>query len=276
MSCGFDSLPNQATTRHMVHGLAFNLLVVGTSGVGKTTLINSLFDFDYGDQPDVDRESKNVCLKIKEFRPKNNVLEMKITVIETKGFDNNSCQPIVDYISARYDDYLKDELEVHDTRYNDLADNRVHCCIYMVPPTGLKAIDIVTMKKLHKKVCLIVVIGKSDILTKQERQGLKEKVRQEILMNGIEVYPMDELPIAVAASNDVLEDNGKRQRVRAYPWGRMFIEKDSEFSLLRDLVLRTHMLTLIDHTNRVHYEHYREEIILGFKQRYEAEEARRQ
>lgn len=264
MSCGFDSLPNQATTRHMVHGLAFNLLVVGASGIGKTTLINSLFDFDYGDQPDIERESKSVTLKVKEFRPKNNVLEMKITVIETKGLDNNSCQPIIDYITARYNDYLRDELEVQDTRYNDLADSRVHCCIYMIPPTGLKAIDIVTMKNLHKKVCLIVVIGKSDILTKQERQTLKDKVKQEISTNGIEVYATDEFPIAVAASNDVLEENGKRLRVRAYPWGRMYIERDSEFPLLRDLVLRSHMLTLIELTNRIHYERFRKDAIVGF------------
>lgn len=271
MSCGLDSLSNQTTTRHTVHGLAFNLLVVGASGIGKTTLINSLFDFDYGDQPDIERESTNVRLRIKEFKPKNNVLEMKITVIETKGFENNSCQPIVDYITAKYDKYLRDEIEVEDTRYNDLDDSRVHCCIYIIPPTGLKASDLVTMKQLHKKVCLIVVIGKSDILTKQERQSLKEKVRQVISSNGIEVYATDELPIAVAASNDVLEDNGKRLRVRGYPWGRMYIERDSEFPLLRDLVLRTHMLTLIDLTNRVHYERYREEVITKFKQLYGAE-----
>lgn len=267
MSCGFDSLPNQSTTRQMVHGLAFNLLIVGASGIGKTTYLNSLFDFDYGDTPDIDRELDDIKLRIKEYKPKNTILEMKITLIETKGFDNNSCKPIVDYLTARFDDYMKDELSISDNRTNDITDSRVHCCIYMIPPTGLKAIDIVTLKQLHHKVCLILVIAKSDILSKQERYNLKEKIKHEINANKIEVYTSDEiqLPLAIAASNDIIDDNGKRQRARVYPWGRMYIERDSEFSQSREFILKSHMLTLIEHTNHVHYERHREEVINKFK-----------
>lgn len=269
-SLGFDSLPSQAASRHKVHGLAFNLMVVGSPGIGKTTLINSLFDFDYGDTPDIDREKTSVHLKVREFRPKNNVLEMKITVIETKGFDNNNCEPILGHINAKYDDFLKDELKVQETRYNDIADSRVHCCIYIISPTGLKNIDIVTMKKLHRKVCLITVIGKSDILTKHERLALKEKIKSELALNDIEVYPAEDttLPIAVAASNEVIKEGNKRHRVRTYPWGRMYVERDSEFSLLRELVLNK-MLTLIEFTNTEHYESYREEVIQSFKNQCE-------
>lgn len=266
-SCGFDSLPNQVTVRHTIHGSSFNVLVVGPTGIGKTTLINSLFDCDYPDSPDLEREVSDVSLRVKEYRPPNKTIDIKLTIIETKGFNNqldktHSYQPIVDYITARYEDYLQDELKVQ-TKYNDISDNRVHCCIYMISPTGsgLKPIDLITMKQLHKRVCLIPVIGKSDILTKQERLAFKERVRQEITLNEIEIYPSEDplLPLAIAASNEIFIENGKKQRVRPYPWGRMYIEKDSEFSKLRDLVLRSNMLSLVGTTNRVHYEKYRRE-----------------
>lgn len=266
-SCGFDSIPNQVSVRHTIHGSSFNVLVVGQTGIGKTTLINSLFDCDYPDSPDLERHVSDVSLKVKEYRPPNKNIDIKLTIIEAKGFDNqldktHSYKSIVDYITARYEDYLQDELQLQ-TKHNDISDNRVHCCIYIISPTGsgLKPIDLITMKQLHKRVCLIPVIAKSDILTKQERLAFKERVRQEITLNKIEIYPSEDplLPLAIAASNEILTENGKKQRIRPYPWGRMYIEKDSEFSKLRDLVLRSNMLSLVGTTNRVHYQKYRKE-----------------
>lgn len=263
----FDSLPNQVTTRRTIHGISFNLLVVGPTGIGKTTLINSLFDcIDYTDAPDLDREVGEVSLKVKEEWPENKTIKMKITIIETKGFGNQldrslSYMPIVDYIDDQFESYMKNELEVQENRYDDITDNRVHCLIYMISPTGpgLKPIDIATMKKLHQKVCLIPVIGKSDILTKHERQALKEKIRQELILNSIDIYSSEEhlLPIAIAASNEIAVEGGKRQRVRTYPWGKICIERDTEFSRLRELVLTSNMLSLVEHTARVHYDRYR-------------------
>lgn len=276
-SCGFDSLPTQVTTRRTIHGLAFNLMVVGPTGIGKTTLINSLFDFDYGDSPDYERGVTDVTLCVKEFRPQNRTIEMKLTIIETKGFNNQLdrteiYKPILDYIEERYEDYLRDELKVHESKYNDITDNRVHCCIYMISPTarGLKPIDLVTMKKLHKRVCLIPVVGRSDQLTIKEREAIKKAIKKEILENGINIYSLrDELPFAVAASDDIVTENGKRQRVRAFPWGKMYIDKYSDFPLLRDLLLRSNMLSLIDTTNQVHYEKFRNEATQQFKDFYE-------
>lgn len=258
-SCGFDSLPEQVATRRTMHGIAFNVMVIGPSGIGKTTLINSLFDFDYGDSPDLEREVQDVGLRIKEFRPQNKSTELKLTIVEVKGFNNQldksaSFKPIVNYIASKLENHLNEELKVQESRYNDITDGRIHCCIYMISPIGpgLKAIDLVTMKRLHKRVNLIPVIGKSDILSKQERKSFIEKVRQQISTNGIEIYSSDShhLPLAISASNEISNENGKRRRLRIYPWGKMYIEENSDFSKLRDLVLRSNMLALIEATDK--------------------------
>lgn len=287
-------MQNQIATRRIHHGLSFNVLVVGPTGIGKTTLIQSLFDcVEFADTPDHMREIGDVTLHIKESKPPNNTVEMKVTIIETKGFNNQvdkseSYKPIVDHITARYDDYLNRELvNEKEVEYDNISDNRIHCCIYMIAPTGngLKSIDLVTMKQLHHKVCLIPVIGKSDVLTHQERKAFKEKVRQEITTNEIEIYSSKKfhLPFAVAASNELITEDGKRQRVRVYPWGKMYIEKHTEFLQLRELITRSDMLQLIEYTNKVHYAKYRrevtsEDIVLKeerdaqlFKRRYETE-----
>lgn len=269
-SVGFDSIPNIIATKRLRSGLAFNVLLVGPTGIGKTTLIQSLFDCaEYADTPDHAREIEDVVLHIKEFKPPNDSLEFKLTIIETKGFDNQwdkskSFKPIVNHITARFDEYLSKEL-IGDKMvdYDSLSDTRVHCCIYMISPTGLKSIDLVTMKELHHKVCLIPVIAKSDVLTSEEILALKEKVRREITNNGIEIYSSRKfnLPLAIAASNEFISEDGNRQRVRIFPWGKMNIEKHTEFLQLRELVCRSDLLKLMECTNKVHYAKYRREIM---------------
>ena len=61
----------------------------------------------------------------------------------------------------------------------DIADKRVHACLYFIAPTGhgLKPLDVEVMKKIHKKVNIIPVIGKADSCTVKEVNMFKTKVR---------------------------------------------------------------------------------------------------
>ncbi|KAG9328903.1 hypothetical protein JZ751_009378 [Albula glossodonta] len=80
----------------------------------------------------------------------------------------------------------------------------------------------------------------------------------------------DRLPLAVVGSNTIIEVNGKRVRGRQYPWGvaegeeegdregcQMENAEHCDFTILRDMLIRTHMQDLKDVTNNVHYENYR-------------------
>jgi septin 7 len=59
-----------------------------------------------------------------------------------------------------------------------MIDNRVHCCLYFIAPSGhgLKALDIEFMKKLNDKVNIIPVLAKADTMTPEECSHFKKQV----------------------------------------------------------------------------------------------------
>ena len=69
-------------------------------------------------------------------------------------------------------------------------DSRIHACLYFISPTGhsLRSLDLLTMKHLDSRVNVIPVIGKADIIAKQELKAFKSRIKAELLNNGIKVY----------------------------------------------------------------------------------------
>ena len=69
-------------------------------------------------------------------------------------------------------------------------DSRIHVCLYFISPTGhsLRSLDLLTMKQLVSRVNVIPLIGKADIVSKQELKAFKRRIREELLNNGINVY----------------------------------------------------------------------------------------
>lgn len=94
------------------------------------------------------------------------------------------------------------------------------------------------MRRMHKKVNIVLVIGKADTLTTTEVQKLKTRVLEDIEASGIQIYQFPDcdsdedeefkqqdrelkasIPFAVVGSNIILEVAGKKIRGRQYPWG---------------------------------------------------------
>lgn len=63
---GFDSLPDQLVQKSLQHGFAFNFLCVGETGIGKSTLIESLFNMKFDFKPTT-YELKNVELRSNSY-----------------------------------------------------------------------------------------------------------------------------------------------------------------------------------------------------------------
>lgn len=65
-----------------------------------------------------------------------------------------SYKPVIDYIDTQFEKYIQEEIKIHRSQNLALIDSRVHVCLYLISPVGhgLRAIDLVTMKALGKKV----------------------------------------------------------------------------------------------------------------------------
>ncbi|XP_066517302.1 neuronal-specific septin-3 isoform X1 [Hoplias malabaricus] len=282
---GIDTIIEQMRKKTMKTGFDFNIMVVGQSGLGKSTLVNTLF------KSQVSRRSSGWSCdekipKTVEIRCVSHVIEeggvkMKLTVIDTPGFgdqiNNENCwEPISKYINEQYEKFLKEEVNI--ARKKRIPDTRVHCCLYFISPTGhsLRQLDIEFMKHLGRAVNIIPVIAKSDTLTPEEKTEFKQRVRKELEVCGIEFYPQKEfdedledksdndkireaMPFAVVGSDKEYQVNGKRVLGRKTPWGIVEVENPNhcEFSLLRDFLIRSHLQDLKEVTHNIHYETYR-------------------
>jgi len=283
---GFANLPNQVHRKSVKKGFEFTLMVVGESGLGKSTLINSLFLTDlYPDRSvpsAVDKMTKKtVKLDASTVEIEERGVKLRLTVVDTPGFgdaiDNtDSFQQIIRYIDEQFERYLRDESGLN---RKNIVDNRVHCCFYFINPYGhgLKPLDVEVMKQLSSKVSIVPVIAKSDCLTQTEIAQLKQKILEEIKLNGIKIYSLpdcdsdedeeykaqvqqlrDSIPFAVVGANAMVEIKGKKMRGRQYPWGVVEVEnpKHCDFVYLRNMLI-THMQDLQEVTHDIHYENYR-------------------
>ncbi|CAF1112770.1 unnamed protein product [Rotaria sordida] len=287
---GFVSLPDQVHRRAIKKGFEFNLMVVGQSGLGKSTFINTLFQTElYGqDFPStIHRKKKSVTIDSSSIILKEKGVQLRLTIVDTPGFgdsvDNSNCwQPIIDYIDSKYEEYLNGESRV--IRKTHIIDNRIHACLYFISPTGhsLQSLDIEFMKRLHDRVNIIPVIGKSDTLTSDELRLFKKSIMQDITNEKIKLYEYpdynsdhdyklnkiykDKVPFAVVGSNFVLERGNKRTRIRQYAWGTVDVEDEahSDFIALRSMIIKTNLNDLRDVTHNVHYENYRYKKLTSF------------
>lgn len=139
---GFASLPDQIHRKSVKRGFEFTLMVVGESGLGKSTLINSLFLADlYKNRqvtPVEERSEKTTRIEKKTLDIEEKGVRLRLNVIDTPGFGDgvnadDSWRVVVDYIDEQFRQYFMDESGLN---RKNIQDNRVHCCLYAVPPWG--------------------------------------------------------------------------------------------------------------------------------------------
>ncbi|XP_041863977.1 septin-5-like [Melanotaenia boesemani] len=292
---GFATLPNQVHRKTVKKGFTFTLMVAGESGLGKSTLINSLFLTDLSKDRKVPNaeerigQTVDIVKHIVSIEEKG--IKLRLSIVDTPGFgdavnNTESWRHIEDYIDQQFEQYFRDESGLN---RKNIQDNRVHCLLYFISPFGhgLRPLDVKCMKALHEKVNIIPLLAKADSLTQAEVCRKKMKIREEIKLFGINIYQFpecdsdedeefktqeqilkDTIPFAVIGSNIQVESKGRKFRGRSYPWGVVEVENPihSDFLLLRNMLVRTHMQDLKDVTRETHYENYRAECIQSMVQ----------
>uniref|UniRef100_A0A8C4WWI9 Septin-7 n=1 Tax=Eptatretus burgeri TaxID=7764 RepID=A0A8C4WWI9_EPTBU len=284
---GFANLPNQVHRKSVKKGFEFTLMVVGESGLGKSTLINSLFLTDlYKDRqlpPASERIRRTVQMEAKLVEMEERGVRLRLTVVDTPGFGDaldstGNFQTILNYVDTQFEKYLHDESGLN---RRHITDSRVHCCFYFLSPFGhgLRPLDVQLLLLLAPKVNVVPIIGKADALTAKERTRLKAKVIQELEKHSIRTYQMPEaepdedeafkqqlrvmkasVPFAVIGAGDTVELRGRKAHGRSYPWGIAEVENQqhNDFLLLRAMLV-THMQDLQEVTHDSLYESFRSE-----------------
>ncbi|XP_072524009.1 septin-8-A-like isoform X3 [Salminus brasiliensis] len=222
---GFDSLPDQLVSKSVSQGFCFNILCVGETGIGKSTLMNTLFNTTFENE-EASHYQNTVYLRPRTYNLQESNVDLKLTIVDTVGFGDQvnkeeSYKPIVDYIDNQFENFLQEELKIKRSLHN-YHDTRIHICLYFISPTGhsLKSLDLVTMKKLDSKA---------------------------------------HLPFAVVGSSEEVKVGNKMVRARQFPWGVVQVENEShcDFVKLREMLLRVNMEDLREQTHTRHYELYR-------------------
>ncbi|ORY90500.1 Septin-domain-containing protein [Syncephalastrum racemosum] len=293
---GFDTITQQIEKKLLKRGFHYNVMVVGQSGLGKSTLVNTIFASHLieskarlaaDEPPRQTTEIQTVSHLIEE-----NGVRLRLNIVDTPGYgdqmNNEGCwEPIIKYIKDQHSAYLRKELTAQRDRY--IQDSRVHCCLFFINPTGhaarLKPIDIVVLKKLSEVVNVVPVIAKSDSLTIEERKIFKQRIKAELVYHNIKLYPYESdeddeqeqalnesirelLPFAIVGSERTVTIDGHAFRGRKNRYGVVNVENEEhcEFIHLRNFLTRTHLQDLIETTAQIHYEAFRAKQLLAIKE----------
>jgi len=291
---GFDSITRQIEHKLLKRGFQFNAMVVGQTGLGKSSLINTIFASHLIDskgrlEADEPIRQTTEIQAVSHLVVENNV-KLRLNIVDTPGYgdliNNDGCwEPIIKYIKDQHSAYLRKELTAMRDKY--IQDTRIHCCLYFIAPTGhgLRPIDIIVMKKLSEVVNIVPVIAKSDSLTLEEREAFKVRIRDELHYHNIRLYPFDNedqdseelqlneairnmIPFAVVGSERNVIVDGKPVRGRKNRWGVINVENEQhcEFNYLRNFLTRTHLQDLVETTAQIHYEAFRSKQLLALKE----------
>ncbi|KAJ3197223.1 cell division control protein [Irineochytrium annulatum] len=237
---GFDTITSQIERKLVKRGFSFNLMVVGRSGLGKSTLVNTIFAAHLveskspkkGELTRQTTEIQSITHGRRFLRGlvglradgrniiviEENGVKLKLTLTDTPGYgdqvNNEACwEPICKFIKEQYSSFLRKELTP--AREKRINDTRVHAVLFFVAPTGhsLAPLDITVMKKLSEIANVIPVIAKSDSLTMEERAAFKRRIKEELDFHGIRCYPYTDMDEEFPSSTEA--DRVEKQAAQA-------------------------------------------------------------
>ncbi|KAK3828405.1 MAG: septin [Benniella sp.] len=276
---GLDSLPAQRFTQVKRTTFTLNLMVVGESGLGKTTFMNTLFNSDLTEEivPKNPQHTQTVQIQPSHYELDEDGVLLKLCIVDTPGFGDqlnreHNLAPIIEYIDKQFEEYMV--AERHPGFRKKIPDTRIHAVLYFIAPNGhgLKELDSKALKLLSSKVNVIPLIAKADTMTVEEKRSFKSILLRDLEHHSIKTFPssypdevdgadelLQHIPFSVIGSDNTTVIGNRRVRCRTYRWGVVEVEnaEHCDFVYLRELLMSTCLDDLIETTHNVHYHRHR-------------------
>ncbi|EQB60277.1 cell division control protein [Vairimorpha apis BRL 01] len=260
---GVSNLPNLKYRSVCKQGLDFNIMTIGTHGIGKSSFINSLFDSHLL----IDDDSSN--FQIYTFSLVENEFKTNITLTEVDNYgdssDNSNCwERITKYIKDCFKDYF--EKEKQNVR-NLIVDKRIHVCFYFLEPNinFIRQSDLITMKEISKHCNLIPIVGKCDLLNENQIAECYKFLRNTFEENGIFVFEESSQKDSIEEFYPpyflVCPDKEGRQ-IREYSYGSVQVKDiiTNDLYRIRDQIINKNVIDLIENTEE-YYDKFRAVIL---------------
>lgn len=267
---GVSNLPKVRLAKLKARGININVMVAGSHGLGKTTLLRHLFGIS--------------CLKSVPFAPRGNdkhwqcgnicnvqistvaidqcdfSIQARLTEIDCIG-DSVSNSECWSSATELLEEYFRDyEHSFGGTVRALIDDKRVHVCLYMLEPLAqIRVADIEAMRAISHYCCVVPVVAKADLVEEQCMENTRTRIQQQLVSSGVNVFD-DRLggysaPFFVMFGND---ENDALSMERSYPWGVGDLRGagGNEFDRLREFILEKSIVTLMHETEFL-YDNYR-------------------
>ena len=212
-------------------GINFRVMLVGESGLGKTTFTRALLR-PYVPEHILDEPADAACdgpirartTEITETTHKveNDGFPVEFTVIDVPGYgDAMDTTPwidkIVSYVTGRqaehYDNLGYPPRQVDATG----RDGLVHVCLYFIAAHRLKGVDLEFLKRLQPFVNVVPVIAKADTMTLAERDAFRRLVLHELKATGVKIFQFSDAAAPVAAPKPAGAKASLEERLEPVP-----------------------------------------------------------
>ena len=217
--------------------LTLNVMVAGLSGLGKTTMCQSLMEcWKQGTINNNDNEKSRSSPKrrskfdneltrmeipkttthidasriFERYDEATNTI-LRVRIIDTPGFGNrinywNSVKPITRYINqcrnSKYQSEMSPVTSVQDyVNYcndNHTDESLVHVCLYLISPGRFLEIDKHFLKHVRKEITVVPIIAKADTLTDEEIARYRAELTSIFKKEKLKAYDFDQSPTRFA------------------------------------------------------------------------------
>ena len=256
-----EGLRNQHMRVLESRGESITIMAVGESGLGKTSLLSSLFRAEllWPDQED-GHPTASIAEQTVTFDLEG--LPFSAKLIDTPGYGDTDVLKEFDVVLGRLNQgfrrVLAQERRIRraDRRQSDAAIERVDVVLYFFAPHRCKKADVALLKLLKGRASVVPILAKADSMTAEELASFRQQVTNALLEANV---PVAHPPVSVITAS---RPAGGEPLGREYPWGLAMSESrnreyvHSELDRLRRFLLIDGLLDLKQATQE-HYEQYR-------------------